>query len=164
MHLSLSVPVPHIQEQIVEAIKVIPQEQMAERIVEQIVDVLMPQIQVQFVDVPVHKSWRRPSKLRRCWWFCQPGGLCLPGGEWPLPPEGTAGGCRALRRRSVDLVAAGLGSDTPLVVVLKFCSGQLCFPRWAWLLRLGRFAWAAALGPLRACCCGGVLEVPMVCI
>ena len=53
MHLSLSVPVPHIQEQIVEAIKVIPQEQMAERIVEQIVDVLMPQIQVQFVDVPV---------------------------------------------------------------------------------------------------------------
>ena len=30
-----------------------------------------------------------------------------PGGEWPLPPEGTAGGCRALRRRSADIVAAG---------------------------------------------------------
>ena len=30
-----------------------------------------------------------------------------PGGEWPLPPEGTAGGCRALRRRSVDITAGG---------------------------------------------------------
>ena len=48
-----SVPVPQIQEQIVEAIKVIPQEQMAERVVEQIVDVPVPQILDQIVDVPV---------------------------------------------------------------------------------------------------------------
>ena len=53
MHIITSVPVPQIQEQIVEAIEVIPQEQMAERIVEQIVDVSVPQILEQIVDVPV---------------------------------------------------------------------------------------------------------------
>ena len=56
MHLIVvAVPVPQIQEQIVEVIKVIPQEQMAERIVVQIVDVPMPQIPEQIVDVPVPK-------------------------------------------------------------------------------------------------------------
>ena len=53
MHLSISVPVPQIQEQIVEVIKVTLQEQMSKRIVEQIVDVPMPQILEQIVDVPV---------------------------------------------------------------------------------------------------------------
>ena len=39
--------------QIVEVIKEIPQEQLAERLEEQIVDAPVPQIQVQIVDVPV---------------------------------------------------------------------------------------------------------------
>ena len=39
MHLITSVPAAQIQEQSVEAMKVIPQEQMAERIVEQVVAV-----------------------------------------------------------------------------------------------------------------------------
>ena len=52
MHLNISVPVPQIQEQ-VGVIKVIPQEQMSKRIVEQIVDVPMPQILEQIVHVPV---------------------------------------------------------------------------------------------------------------
>ena len=53
VHLITSVPVPQIQEQIVDVIKVIPQEQMSKRLVEQIVDVPMPQILEQIVDVPV---------------------------------------------------------------------------------------------------------------
>ena len=45
-----SVPVPQIQEQIVEVIKAIPQEQMSKRIVEQIVDVPVPQIMEETVE------------------------------------------------------------------------------------------------------------------
>ena len=89
-----------------------------------------------------------------------------PGGEWPLSPEGTAGGCRALRRCSVDLVAAGLGSVNRVSQDTRHLSSFFNFVPDSSVFRggLGCCAWAAALGPLRACCCGGVLEVPMVCI
>ena len=46
VHLTvLAVPVPQIREQIVDVIKVIPEEWMSKRIVQQIVDVPVPQIQ-----------------------------------------------------------------------------------------------------------------------
>ena len=51
MHLITSVPVPRLQEQIVEVIKVIPQEQLSKRMVEQVVDVPVLQIQEQIVAV-----------------------------------------------------------------------------------------------------------------
>ena len=47
----VDVPVPQMQEQIVEVIKVIPQELVSERIVEQIVDVPVPQIVEEIVEV-----------------------------------------------------------------------------------------------------------------
>ena len=52
MHLIvIAVPVPQIQEQIVDVIKVIPEEWMSKRTVQQIVDVPVPQIQEQIVEV-----------------------------------------------------------------------------------------------------------------
>ena len=73
-----------------------------------------------------------------------------PGGEWPLPPEGTAGGCRALRRRSADIVAAGPSGVNKHAkhdyVVLSAGSGSVP-RRWhrrLWLLGLGCFASDAA--------------------
>ena len=98
-----------------------------------------------------------------------PARCAWPGGEWPLPPEGTASGCRALRRRSV-LVAAGLRSVNRLSQDTRHLSSFLNFVPDSSVFRggLGCCAWAAAPGLLRsgrcACCCGGVLEVPMVCI
>ena len=53
MHLIISVPLPQILEQIAEVMKVIQQEQISKRIVEQIVDVPVPQIPEQIVEVPV---------------------------------------------------------------------------------------------------------------
>ena len=53
VHLIISVPLPQILEQIAEVMKVIQQEQISKRIVEQIVDVPVPQIPEQIVDVPV---------------------------------------------------------------------------------------------------------------
>ena len=44
-------PVPRIHEQIVDVIKVIPEEWMSKRIVQQIVDVPVPQIPKQIVEV-----------------------------------------------------------------------------------------------------------------
>ena len=50
VHLTvIAVPVPQIQEQIVDVIKVIPEEWMSKRTVQQIVDVPVPQIQEQIV-------------------------------------------------------------------------------------------------------------------
>ena len=50
MHLTvLAVPVPQIREQIVDVIKVIPEEWMSKRIVQQIVDVPVPQILEEIV-------------------------------------------------------------------------------------------------------------------
>ena len=52
VHLKvIAVPVPKIQEQIVDVIKVIPEEWMSKRIVQQIVDVPVPQIPKQIVEV-----------------------------------------------------------------------------------------------------------------
>ena len=52
MHLIvIAVLVPQIQEQIVDVIKVIPEEWMSKRIVQQIVDVPVPQILEQTVEV-----------------------------------------------------------------------------------------------------------------
>ena len=52
MHLIvIAVPVPQIQEQIVDVIKVIPEEWMSKRTVQQIVDVPVPQIPEQIVEV-----------------------------------------------------------------------------------------------------------------
>ena len=54
-----------IQEQIVDVIKVIPQEQMAERVVEQIVDVPVPQILEQIVDVPVPQLMEETDEVAK---------------------------------------------------------------------------------------------------
>ena len=51
VHLITSVPVPQIQEQNVDLIKVIPQEQMSKRILEQFVGVPVPQIMEETVEV-----------------------------------------------------------------------------------------------------------------
>ena len=51
MHLIISVPVPQIQEQIVEVIKVIPQERIQQRTLEETVNVSVLQIQEQIVAV-----------------------------------------------------------------------------------------------------------------
>ena len=52
MHLIvIAVPVPQIQEQIVDVIKVIPEEWMSKRTVQQIVAVPVPQIPEQIVEV-----------------------------------------------------------------------------------------------------------------
>ena len=69
----------------------------------EIVDVPVPQVLEEIVALV---ACRRQATARvdvhasqaDCAW---------PGGEWPLSPEGTAGGCRALRRRSVDITAGG---------------------------------------------------------
>ena len=51
VHLTvLAVPVPQIREQIVDVIKVIPEEWMSKRIVQQIVDVPVPQILEEIVE------------------------------------------------------------------------------------------------------------------
>ena len=47
----MDVPVPQIQEQIVEVFKVIPQVRVSERIVEQIVDVPVPQFVEEIVEL-----------------------------------------------------------------------------------------------------------------
>ena len=47
----MDVPVPQIQEEIVDVIKVIPEEWMSKRIVQQIVDVPVPQIPKKIVEV-----------------------------------------------------------------------------------------------------------------
>ena len=47
----MDVPVPRIHEQIVDVIKVIPEEWMSKRIVQQVVDVPVPHIQEQNVEV-----------------------------------------------------------------------------------------------------------------
>ena len=51
VHLIISVPVPQIQEQIVEVIKVIPQKRTQQRTIEETVNVPVLQIQEQIVAV-----------------------------------------------------------------------------------------------------------------
>ena len=51
VHMITSVPVPQIQEQNVDVIKVIPQEQMSKRIPEKFVGVPVPQIMEETVEV-----------------------------------------------------------------------------------------------------------------
>ena len=48
---------PQIQEQIVEVIKVIPEEWMSKRIAQQIVDVPVPQIPERIVEVILGELW-----------------------------------------------------------------------------------------------------------
>ena len=47
--------VPQIREQIIDVIKVIPEEWMSKRIVQQIVDELVPQIPKQIVEVVAYR-------------------------------------------------------------------------------------------------------------
>ena len=74
----VDVPVPQLMEETVEAAKLIPQERIQQRTLEETVNVPLLQIQQQIVAV----GKAVPSR----------------GEEWPLSPVGTAQGCRALRR------------------------------------------------------------------
>ena len=53
----MDVPVPRIHEQIVDVIKVIPEEWMSKRIVQQVVDVPVPHIPKQIVEVILGRFW-----------------------------------------------------------------------------------------------------------
>ena len=62
MHLTvLTVPLPQIREQIVDVIKVIPEEWMSKRIVQQIVDVPVPKILEEIVEPA---AYRRQATAR----------------------------------------------------------------------------------------------------
>ena len=66
----VDVPVPRIHEQIVDVIKVIPEEWMSKRIVQQIVDVPVPHIPKQIVEVILGVVVRLQWHERQHGWTC----------------------------------------------------------------------------------------------
>ena len=133
VHLIISVPLPQILEQIAEMMKVIQQEQISKRIVEQIVDVPVPQIPEQIVDMPVPQVMEETveaaksipqERVQQRTLEETVGVLVLlevlaasravpsreENGRSPrraLPTALRSGGAAALSSRSVDIIAAG---------------------------------------------------------
>ena len=66
----VDVPLPRIHEQIVDVIKVIPEEWMSKRSVQQIVDVPVPQIPKQIVEVILGVVVRLQRHERQHGWTC----------------------------------------------------------------------------------------------